>query len=183
MRNELERATGIKVATETIRKWIADETVPRPPKLEGLARTLAVDPAWLQFGTTPESSHVEPGAAARQAQGATLWLAGMISLTGSGGNVAFADPATGEHESVHLVSISQGRVHRIVVARGTREGKRINFALPHPVAPGAKVIGVVPWCNGTDANSICAYDLTRCQATPRGGHASLSLKVGPTGPV
>lgn len=40
----------VKVSNETIRKWLAGETMPRRPKMTAIAKALRVDETWLAMG-------------------------------------------------------------------------------------------------------------------------------------
>lgn len=44
---------SIKVSNETIRKWLAGESMPRRDKMTALAKTLRVDETWLAMGAQP----------------------------------------------------------------------------------------------------------------------------------
>lgn len=46
-------AKKLKVTQEAVRKWLVGESLPRPDKIGDLAKVLAVDPVWLQLGTSP----------------------------------------------------------------------------------------------------------------------------------
>lgn len=44
---------SVNVSLETIRKWLAGETMPRRLRMAALAKTLRVDETWLAMGTQP----------------------------------------------------------------------------------------------------------------------------------
>lgn len=44
---------GLSVSNETIRKWLAGETIPRRGKMSVIAETLRVDTSWLAMGVQP----------------------------------------------------------------------------------------------------------------------------------
>jgi transcriptional regulator with XRE-family HTH domain len=46
-------AKKMNVTQEAVRKWLEGESLPRPDKIALLAKTLGVDPLWLQLGTSP----------------------------------------------------------------------------------------------------------------------------------
>ena len=47
---QVELAKRMEVSVESARKWLNDESIPRPEKTEELSRVLGVSPAWLAFG-------------------------------------------------------------------------------------------------------------------------------------
>lgn len=46
---------NVNVSNETIRKWLAGESMPRRDKMAALAKTLRVDETWLAMGVQPVS--------------------------------------------------------------------------------------------------------------------------------
>lgn len=46
-------AKRLKVTQEAVRKWLVGEALPRPDKIQELAKVLGVDPIWLQLGAAP----------------------------------------------------------------------------------------------------------------------------------
>ncbi len=162
LRNELENVAGVKVTLETVRKWAADETVPRQSKMSGLAKALDVDEAWLSLGRKPTLTTREERREVRSAQSATLYVAGLLGL--SGVNVAFA----GEHDQTgtHLHAITAGCHVRISVAMAEQAGPAITVRLEG--APDAQIVlAVLP--AGRDTFAI--YDVTQAEFELKGGYS------------
>lgn len=47
---------NVKVSLETLRKWLAAETMPRRARMAALAKVLHVDETWLAMGAQPSLS-------------------------------------------------------------------------------------------------------------------------------
>mgnify|MGYP000201868242 CR=1 FL=1 len=162
LRNELENVAGVKVSLETVRKWAADEAVPRQSKMSGLAKALDVDEAWLSLGRKPTLTTREERREVRSAQSATLYVAGLLGL--SGVNVAFAD----EHDQTgtHLHAISADCHLRVSVAIAEQSGLAITVRL-EGAPDGQVVVAVLP----AERDTFAIYDVTQAEFELKGGYS------------
>lgn len=134
LRNELENVAGAKVTPETVRKWAADEAVPQLSKMSGLSKALDVGEAWLTPGRKPTLTTREERREARSAQSATLYVAGLLGV--SGVNVAFADGH--DRTGTHLHAISDGCHVRLSVSMVEHSGPTTTVRLKG--APDGQVV-------------------------------------------
>lgn len=107
---------GHDVSMETVRKWFAGLTVPRPRLLVPLAEILKVDAGWLAVGTPGKVNPKAAQITTIAENGAANMVAGFIQM--DGGTVAFAneeDPARKER-GVDLHAIIKGAKYEIHVA-------------------------------------------------------------------
>jgi hypothetical protein len=130
--------------------------------MSGLAKALDVDEAWLSLGCKPTLTTREERREVRSAQSATLYVAGLLGL--SGVNVAFAD----EHDQTgtHLHVISAGCHMRISVALAEQAGPAITVRL-EGAPDGQVVLAVLP--AGRDTFAI--YDVSQAELEQRGGYS------------
>ena len=119
-----------KIAVETVRKWFAGETKPRPKAMAALAEILQVDEAWLALGTSPKETVKERRVRDATADGAVNLVAGMISMDGS--TPAFPEPgASGaDNPCVDLFAIIKGGQYSIHVVVGERVDGGWEFSVP-----------------------------------------------------
>jgi len=99
---------GVELTVETVRKWFAGESRPRPRNITYLAQILKVDEAWLSVGRIQEISDKQIRLRNSLAGGAVNVVAGLIQL--SGGNPAFpaADDKRAQAEKIDLYAIIKG---------------------------------------------------------------------------
>ena len=130
------------ISNETIRKWFAGETKPRPEKGALLAQIFEVDTAWLQMGLDANISPRERKVRNAMVDGAVNLVAGMIQM--DGGFPAFPDEGDkrAQRENVDIYAIIKGAQYSFHVAFGTKEGSRLHFAVPSNHA-NVIVLGVV----------------------------------------
>jgi transcriptional regulator with XRE-family HTH domain len=133
---------GVEIATETVRKWFAGETKPRPQALRQLAEILQVDEAWLSLGTTPDSKGKKPVQDAT-ASGVVNLIAGLVQM--DGGTIAFPEPddRRAEAENLHIYGIIRGAQFPLHIVIGEqRDGGNWGFSVP-VVAREAVVLGLM----------------------------------------
>ena len=136
---------GVEIATETVRKWFAGETKPRPQALRQLAEILQVDEAWLSLGTASDAKGRKPVQDAT-ASGAVNLVAGLVQM--DGGTIAFPEPddKRAEAENIHLYAIIRGAQYPLHIVVGEqadgglalqRAGGRARSGCPGADAAGA----------------------------------------------
>ena len=101
---------GVEIATETVRKWFAGETKPRPLALRQLAEILQVDEAWLSLGTASDAKGRKPVQDAT-ASGAVNLVAGLVQM--DGGTIAFPEPDDKRAEAENITFMRSSGVHSI----------------------------------------------------------------------
>lgn len=113
LRDRVEEKSGNSYSNESVRKWFAGETRPRPEIITIIAEILGVDEAWLSVGSTPEASPTERRRLNAVADGAVNLVAGLIQL--NGGHIAFPT-GTGDKQP-DLYAIIGGQQFSIQVRR------------------------------------------------------------------
>lgn len=138
----LEERFGVKVSVETVRRWCAGESRPRPDKLAILCNLLQADEAWLSLGTHATVSAKESKLRSAQADGAVNIVAGIVQATG--GNPAFPteDDSRAAEDLVDLYVIIGGKQFALHVVSGSDDGDVVSFAVPTK-AENTRVIGVI----------------------------------------
>lgn len=141
--NEIERRFGAKVTIETVRKWFAGETLPRPKMLGYLAAVLEVDHAWLSVGTSPQISEKQKRVRNATADGAVNLVAGLIQICG--GYPAFPEDkdARAESEKIDLYAVIKGAQYSFHIAMAEEVAAGHQFAIPFETVGHALVLGVV----------------------------------------
>jgi hypothetical protein len=131
----------LKITTETVRKWSAGESRPRPDKMAMLAQILEVDLSWLSLGVAPD---MEPRARQKRnvaIGGAASVLAGMIQL--DGGVVALPGEEDSKAAFVDIYAIIKGAQYALHTALAQEgEGHAMKFMIPTQYND-CTVIGVV----------------------------------------
>jgi hypothetical protein len=119
---ELKSRYDEDLSVESVRKWFAGESRPRPEKTGFIAELLQVDVAWLQIG-------VDQGLAPRDrkirnatANGAVTMVAGFIQM--DGGFPAFPDEtdARAQADSIDIYAIIRGVKYDFHVAQTDATG-------------------------------------------------------------
>lgn len=136
--DQMDERFGAKTTPETIRKWFAGETLPRPKSLHQLAEILQVDEAWLALGHAPELDQRQQKLRNAEADGVVNVVAGFIQMCGS--NPAFPEPSDkrAQREHIDLYAIIRGAQYAFHVAL-EKDGR---FAIPAG-AEETFVVGVV----------------------------------------
>ena len=133
---------GVEIATETVRKWFAGETKPRPQALRQLAEILQVDEAWLALGSVTDAKGRRPVQDAT-ADGAVNLVAGLVQM--DGGTIAFPEPddKRAEAENLHIYAIIKGAQYPLHIVIGEQaDGGAWRFSVP-VVAREAVVLGLM----------------------------------------
>ncbi len=131
VRRQLHERFATDVSMETVRKWFAGETKPRPAKMRQIAALLDVDEAWLAMGVSNDLTPRERKVRNALADGAVNLVAGMIQM--GGGHPAFpeADDRKAERKGIDLYAIIRGANYQIHVASAREVGPgEYKFAIP-----------------------------------------------------
>lgn len=131
-----------KITIETVRKWFAGETLPRPKAMAYLAQIMGVDLAWLSLGKHPEMTVKQHRLRNAEADGAVNVVAGFIQM--AGGHPAFpaADDPRTNSEKVDLYAVIRGAQYAFHIALGTKTDNGWHFAVPIE-AVNLVIIGVM----------------------------------------
>lgn len=107
-------AKNLKLAPEAISKWFHAVSMPKPDKMEELAKLLDVDQAWLHYGITPEVNRAERRLRAKETSGASYVVYGMIQMAGG----YCGEPAENDQRAgyVDFYANLRGKVYPIHVA-------------------------------------------------------------------
>lgn len=121
---------GTQVTIETVRKWIAGETRPRPEKLEQLATILEVDPEYLMLGRSPGLVEKDRRMLSGEATGFVNILAGFVAM--DGGRPAFPEEEDRRAKKGHidLYAVIKGAHYAFSVAHGRRGPDGWEFTVP-----------------------------------------------------
>lgn len=125
--DRLKKEHSIRVSNETVRKWFAGESRPRPDKMKALAEILRVSESWLSLGIRDAPSAEDVRKRGASAIGAVSLVAGMFAMNGA--NYAFPDSDDPQGKYVHFYAMAGGRQNSIFVAVGepTKDGFRFNI--------------------------------------------------------
>lgn len=133
-----------QITLESVRKWSAGETYPRPDAMAMLAQVLAVDQAWLALGKMNELSDKDMRLKTAEASGAVNLLAGVIQMSGCYPAFPEASDARARAEKTDLYAIIRGAQYRFHVVVGQRKDKGVVFAVPIEAIESNVVIGILP---------------------------------------
>lgn len=141
--HQMEHRFGVNVTQETVRKWFAGESRPRPRMLAFLARILNVDEAWLSIGRAQDVSDKELRIRSVEAGGAVNVVAGFIQLCG--GNPAFPveDDKRATKEKIDLYAIIKGAQYAMHVTVGYEDTFSVPVAAKDTVVIGVAVTSPV----------------------------------------
>lgn len=173
VRDHLISEHRVKVSIETVRKWFAGESRPRPDKMRKLAALLKVDEAWLSLGITPEMAPDARSAFNAAASGAVNLVAGLIQL--NGGHPAFPEEGDERGKNSNLYAIIKGKSHDFYVTLGHEDDGSFLFTLPADHA-NSVCIGVVQ--TGPLRCDFIRFDsnLLDKHADNKGGFAEVTVK-------
>lgn len=154
---QFEDRYGEAVTVETIRKWFAGQSRPRPKALSNLAQILEVDEAWLAVGKSPEISVQQQKVRNATAEGAVNLIVGLVQM--GGGRPAFPadDDALAQQYKIDCYAVIKGAQYRIHVALAQSFSDGLMFSIPIEAVEGAFVIGVLP----TSDVTFKLYELDR----------------------
>lgn len=141
--SEIERRFNVTVTVETVRKWFAGETIPRPKMLGYLAAVLSVDHAWLSVGSNPEISEKQKKVRDATADGAVNLVAGLIQICG--GHPAFPTEgdAHAKAKKIDLYAFIKGAQYAFHVAMATNADDGAHLAVPIEAVGAALVLAVI----------------------------------------
>ena len=120
---------GIEISLETVRKWVAGESRPRPDKMRALAALLNADEGWLATGREPEMSLKERQLRKRVSSGAVHVLAGYVMM--GGGTAVLPDVKDPRAAIVDLYAIIDNRQIPVHVSVARQDGPVLVCTLPH----------------------------------------------------
>jgi len=132
-----------EVTIETVRKWFAGESRPRPKLMTHLASVLQVDEAWLAVGKAPEITEKQRTVRNAVASGAVNVVAGFISMCGAYPAFPTDDDTRAQDRKIDLYAVIRGAQFSFHVAVGDLTENRVRFTVPVEAAEDAFVIGVV----------------------------------------
>ena len=172
IKDQLFKFFQIEVSRETVRKWLAGESRPRPDKMKALAQILKVDEAWLSLGINPSESVEEKRVRPAINSSAVAYVAGLVGM--SGAMTAFPDQDDDKSSYTHFYAISKGRQHSfyVTMAERTQNGYKAVFPVDFE---RVKVIVVVP--SETVNSPIYRLDSETLASSgkKRGGYVELSF--------
>lgn len=140
---EIERRFNVTVTVETVRKWFAGDTFPRPKMMGYLAAVLSVDHAWLSVGATPEISEKQKKVRNATADGAVNLIAGLIQICG--GHPAFPaeDDSHAKSKKIDLYAFIKGAQYAFHVSMGNLSNDGVALSVPIDAVGAAVVLAVV----------------------------------------
>ncbi len=124
----LHRQLG--VSNESVRKWMAGESCPRPKSMKELAATLNVDQAWLALGVTPSGSPRERRARNARATGAANMFMGIVQMNGASVAVPEEDDPLFDLADFYAIIESRHRPFCVVQGEVCEVGSDIVLNLP-----------------------------------------------------
>lgn len=140
---ELEKRFHAKTTIETVRKWFAGETLPRPKMMGYLAAVLQVDHAWLSVGSSPQISDKQKKVRDATADGAVNLVAGLIQICG--GSPAFPEDGDerAKRRKIDLYAVIKGAQYSMHIAMAEEVPGGQLFAVPVETVGETFVLGVV----------------------------------------
>lgn len=177
--SEIERRFGVSVTIETVRKWFAGETIPRPKMMGYLAAVLGVDHAWLSVGSSPQISEKQKKVRDATADGAVNLVAGLIQICG--GHPAFPDDndAHALNDKIDLYAVIKGAKYSIhVVLAESADGGHV-FAIPTESVGTTVIVGVVRTGELAFRFFEIDSDLIAEAGKRKGGHYSVTMPNDP----
>lgn len=160
-------AKKLKVTQEAVRKWLVGESLPRPDKIADLAKVLAVDPVWLQLGTSPLEI-AEKRQAALRGDAAVYGVMSYLLLAGY--HVAIP---TGD-EKVDIFAIKHG-TQLSVLARMGEPLARGEYRFLFPANLNARWHGVL--LGGEPSLTLEIYDIPPDVAMRHGTRTGNGVEV------
>lgn len=168
---------GHQATIETVRKWLAGETIPRQKKMASFAKILGVDESWLALGHEPELPTKTVRARNALASGAVNLVVGVIQI--AGGNPAF--PSDGdkraEAHGIDFYAIIKGAQYAFHVAVAERRGDLFHFSIPtKAVSEETVIVGVLP--TSPTSFEFVEIDLDGIEATGKRKNATVEVDSG-----
>ena len=141
--SQIEERFNKSVTVETVRKWFAGETVPRPKMMGYLAAVLEVDHAWLAVGSSPQIGEKQKKVRNATADGAVNLVAGLIQICGGHPAFPIDDDARALKNKIDLYAVIKGAQYafHVTIADLTDDGA--SFAVPVQSVGEAVVLGVL----------------------------------------
>lgn len=121
--SEIEKRFGKQVTIETVRKWFAGETIPRPQMMGYLAAVLEVDHAWLAVGKATEMTEKQQRVRNAVADGAVNLIAGMIQICGGYPAFPTENDRRAKESKIDLYAVIKGAQYAFHVAMGDPHGR------------------------------------------------------------
>lgn len=130
LKRQLEERHNEAVSLETVRKWLAGESRPRPDKIRLLAELLDVDEAWLSLGHQLDRKPRELRLRNAEVRGIVNVVVGVIQM--AGGSPAFPgdDDRRAKEQQIDLYAIIRGAHYAFHVSLAKQEGEQWQFVVP-----------------------------------------------------
>jgi len=130
------------VSEEAVRKWFAGITMPGRDTMRRLAAYLKKDELWLAMGRKPDMDRESTARFARDIEGATLLVAGLVQL--AGGTCAWPSEDDPRKGVVDFYTIMRGRQYsiRVLLAREVAPS-RFEIEAPSDLTM-LTLVGVIP---------------------------------------
>lgn len=152
IRDMLKDRFSCTVSAETVRKWFAGISLPRPDKMALLAQGLSVDLAWLSLGVAQTVSTQDKAKHSAKVSGAVNVVAGLMQMTG--GHPAFpSEEDAAANKDAHLLAIINGTSFKFHVALASETKNGLSFEIPAR-RKGLRVVGVVQTPDTTDVTLL-----------------------------
>lgn len=134
--DQFKKRFDVEVSRETVRRWAAGESFPRPKMMDHLAEVLRTSRAWLAYGRKPDLSEKEKRQRTLSEVASTNLVSGFIQM--NGGSCALPDD--GESD-LSLVAIIGGKHLTLTIVTLHSAGNVVEFNVPTGTDLGM-VIGV-----------------------------------------
>lgn len=121
---------GKPLTIESVRKWLAGETLPRKDAMQALAALTGQDEAWLALGTMPELPKKVAILRDARADGAVNFIAGLARMEGAAPAFPRKDDAFDAKHAVDLHLIVQGAHYLCHIASCERAGAEWRGTVP-----------------------------------------------------
>ncbi len=175
----LRRCLG--VSHESVRKWLAGESRPKPTRMRELSDLLNVDEAWLSLAARPTGTPLERKERNSRATGIANVFMGLLQLNG----VAVAVPSSTDDlaESADFYAIIDGLKHVFYVGLGEAKDFKVQVSVPRKSVGMDVICGVQRTGEG---RSTCEFILIPEEAIGRatgqnGEFVEVSLLMGARG--
>jgi len=171
---QFENRFQVTTTSETVRRWLAGISRPKPQKLAMLAQILKVDEAWLSVGTEGEIRTKREVTYGSSMRGEVNLVAALIEM--DGGTVAFGQGTETDtsSRSPHFFAIVKGAQYSVHVEKISGEGDEAEFVIPAK-CEGMAILGVRrtgPTC--FEIYDI-PWDVITEKAVRKSGHFHLSF--------
>jgi transcriptional regulator with XRE-family HTH domain len=170
---QIELAKRMDMSQEGVRKWFAGEAMPRREPMQRLAKLLEVEEPWLALGISPEITEAEKKVNARNVEGASLVVMGLMILAGAN----CAQPGEGDprRKYIDFYAILRGvqfAVH-VSLAREISSG-HFQLLVPREFKQ-VREVAVIPVGNGKVEFVDLPSNAVDAHKVRKGGHYAISV--------